>query len=535
MPTTTVGGSLPPIACHPIPPAPSDTDSSGPSSPVTDETTSFITSPSRASLETATTVSIDDVAYALQGVQEHITRTIEPLAADMTRDDHAVVAVTEAHLAGQTPRTEPGTPAHAVNLSLQSVVRAKEEELDRPLSEPERHHVITATLLAILRNDPGNGPVLRWVSNVLHVSVGRGLLVAAATTLRQAIGFAIERSLQMGGVSAEARLALGVAMMAIGPVMNMIGGVLDEVTHTATRESRISRAALLTATIGSLAFAANTGAAQSALVSYVGTAVTYSMIRDFLQAFLPLESNAREIDLRSSAMGGAAWSFMQVPAGYAMDELAPNSGPGAAVRAAQAASAALTAAGTTFSPAEREVALQTAVRDALAEAPPFRLDDVVRGGINAVPEVFDDLFRPALARHYQVQSARARAEATGTALSTEDTEGFRVRVGAPRIPDAGQLRAQFNSDTQRVQFFCTIFAVALGLDGQLSGLIPNAAIRNAVVSLSLAGICTSLYPAFVHVHAQASPEPRNAYDLEHARAQAASDAAAPTGAYRRHV
>jgi hypothetical protein len=445
-------------------------------------------------------LSPDDAQRVMVEARAALTGLIEATAPQLSDAELAMVDVVSALGEGERPHAELGTAAHSLGMDLQAALDDMEQALGRPLSEPERLRTLADTLVALLRNDSTASTAFRWLANVAHVGLRTGLIVGLATAMRQAVGFAAERALTLGAAADSTRAAIGYAAMALGPALNLVGLLRDELNHSATVQSRLARASMVSVTLATLAAAHEQGI-MPLLGSFGTLATTYSLARDIAQLFLPLQDNA-PIDWRSTALGGAGWSALQTPAGVAMDALAPDSGPGYAMaiarRAAQAAEAMLETAGPTASPVEREAAIQGAVRDALAEVSGHAAHDFIRGAINAVPEVVDDLLRPGLARYYQVQNILSQAEG---GLAPEQVAGFRVVV-APRLPTASQsIQQLLNPDAMRISAFNTIYAVALMADQALAGIGAPLA-RSAAVGVTVSAACMAVYFPFVYVHVQ---------------------------------
>ncbi len=445
-----------------------------------------------------------------------------------------------------------GTDAHPLMTDL--VTRLDETRREQPAASQgvvERAKVIFDGIGTYLRNDfdPNQSAAGRWMANAVGVGVRTGMIVGVVTTMRQLVGFTIEKAYQQEAVTMPPRVAAGVAAMLIGPGLNIAGFIRDECNHTATNSSRLARVAMLALSAGGLVAtaAANPPQVLGGMMGVFGPQVlTYTMARDLAQLFFPMHDNAGVNALGTAAATGL-YAGAQYATGEMMDLTAAQSGPGYVMGTAARARAtppttmappavpaptsfvtrmmnwALGSEGaTTASPVNSKAAAQAHVATAMEHLSPNLAHDVTRGVLNAAAEVFDDLQRPGLMRHFEVQQriAKTHAEAVRSgadpaaavrALPAEQTEGLRVGLDRPRIgaghwPTSTQVANQFlTTNGGRTSLFQTIMGSVMSVASALDSTGLSSAAQGHVLNAVAAGVIAVNYGPFIYMHTQRSP------------------------------
>lgn len=453
-------------------------------------------------------------------------------------NDEQIVAVVEHALKG-----EPNSPARrgsmAVGLQhfLTDHLQNEAVDLGRALSPEERATSVLGFLGRVFSNDFQH-PAARWGANLANVGLRTGFIVGMATCLRQLVGLHLEQALLMGEASVSQRACLGTAAMLLGPALNIAGLIRDEVGQTATAKSRSARAVLLCMSVAALAATAATptGAGQSVLTTYMagfGTQTAfYTLLRDVMQAFAPLQDNA-PINAPGTAASGALYGAAQFGSSEAMGHFAPNSGAGFAMRVARAATATPAPAlggapavpdrmlGDVFdwvmAPSSTSTTSpQSRVNHALSAMLPNVTHDLRRGLINAAGEDVDDLVRVWLSRFFgvrqTVESARREAMAQGQdpqaavdRLPQERTEGARFRTTL-RVPTAGQFADQMlNTSALRTSAFEFIVAGTLVVAEALGKTGLSQEVQDLLVNAATGCLCAAIYGPFLYGHARTTP------------------------------
>jgi hypothetical protein len=148
---------------------------------------------------------------------------------------------------------------------------------------------------------------------------------------------------------------------------------------------------------------------------------------------------------------------------------------------------------------------------ALQALQPYLAHDVVRGIVNAIPEIQDDTLRPGLLRTFGVrqtiQSARNEAVANGRdpdaavrALPRDETEGLRVNVSA-RWPTGEQVANQFlRTNSMRTSAFQTIINSAMAATVAVGNTSLSPAAQAHVVNAVVGAVALMIHVPLVYVH-----------------------------------
>ena len=423
-------------------------------------------------------------------------------------------------------QTKAGEPARLLALKVQ-------EYLD---GDSEQNGTVHARAIGVLDflgkviNNDFTGDHARWAANLANVAFRTGLIVALTTVVRQLVGFEIEKALQLGDATFSSREIIGFAAMLLGSGLNLAGALRDEINHTATTQSRLSRATMAALSVGALLIASQVGnpSVLSASMSSIGVqTASYTLARDLIQLFFPLHNNAT-INLGGTLAGGASYSAAQFVTGEAMERFAPSSGAGRVMAVARSVMnsgkavfpapmvewfaekvAVPAASANTYAVADR-------VHSAIRALQPDLKQDFTRGVLNAMAEVSDDLMRAGASRALDVKRnqavARAQAmtqggdpEAGVAELPREHTEGLRMRLSA-RLPNATQVADQFlNVSAMRTSAFEIIMGLAMSAAIALEQSSLSEANQAHAVNAVVAGAAALIYPSFVYVDVQSKP------------------------------
>lgn len=398
---------------------------------------------------------------------------------------------------------------------MPAIDRLENDQADDASPREHRALAVLDCLSQLFGNDftSANG---RRAANLALATVRTGLITCVTTVMRQLIGYAVERSLLLADVPVNQRLIFSIASQLLGPALNVAGAIRQECQGTATPQSRISRGVMLMLSVGSLIAASQVQPQMAALSAMSGLSVqiaSYCLARDLIQAFLPLSDNA-PLTLGGTLAADAVYAGMQFGAGVGMDLLAPNSGAGYVRSVAEAARGNGDLAG-----------IQTRVAAALDTLTPMVGHDLLRGVINGLPEIADDLTRSGISRQIQVNrnisAAHLQALARGqnpteaiAALPAEQTEGLRLRLGV-RCPTPAQIANQFlTTGAMRLSAFEIVLSAAVAGSAAMSQLglsnTEESLAANAVVALMIGAI----YPPFVYAHHTKPPSPATPPEME---------------------
>jgi hypothetical protein len=364
--------------------------------------------------------------------------------------------------------------------------------------------------------------------NIALVSLRNGLIVGMSTVLRQLVGFEIERALYLHEQPYQSRELLAIAAMLLGPALNLAGALRDECTKSATLASRLSRVVLFALSIGSLFLTSQIGKPTvlgSGMAAIALQTNVYTLVRDLLQLLFPLQHNV-VISAGGTVVGTASYSMAQLFAAEAMEAFAPSSGAGrvsSAVNAIQDAAtttescmlewfaAQLQVEADSHAALPREQIIRDNVRSAIIALRPDLMQDCIRGGINAVVEIADEMVRGNAHRQRNVrllrQNTRERALKEGqdisaalAALGQEAVEGWRTRLSFQWPTSAAALDQFLDTCSARTSAFQVIVALAMTAAAALAETSLSERYQmhatNAVIMLVVAVI----YGPFIYTH-----------------------------------
>lgn len=343
------------------------------------------------------------------------------------------------------------------------------------------------------------GDLGRWASNLTISGVRTGLVIGTLTTIRQLIGFALEKTLQTKAASPLTRNVIGGISLMIGPSLNVLGAIRDECNGTANTQTRLARLATLTLSMAALACAAAVPQALPALASYGPQMAFYTFAQDLVNLFLPIEDNSKPTPTGTIATG-ALNGTLQFLAFTAMSNTAPKSGPGFAMSTGSEPSTesevfaaqlvewmvrtAHTAEGPDPSPENRATQI-------LASLTPVIGHDALRGAYNAAADVSSQIIGGEIMHSLQPD---------------QSPKGFRVELGSPRIPTATQVAKQLlTTNAMRTSMSETIVAVVISASRYFSTLPISKSDVDHIANALVAAVVFAGRPGVLYVNQGIKP------------------------------
>ncbi|MGO4313416.1 hypothetical protein AB4Z35_26810 [Pseudomonas sp. KB_15] len=348
-------------------------------------------------------------------------------------------------------------------------------------------------LLGKLGRNEFEGDLGRLASNLTINGLRTGLIVGTLTTIRQLIGFALEKCLQSNAASPLTRNVIGGVSLMIGPALNILGALRDECNGTANTQTRLSRLLTLSLSLAAFAVALVTPQALPALASFGPQMAFFTLARDLTQVFVPLNDNA-QINPPGTAANAGLYGALQFLLGTAMDHTAPNSGAGYAMSAGSGPSTAdggftaqlmnwMQHAGDTF--VTSNTTPETRAAEILESLVPVLGHDILRGVYNAGVEIMSDVAGGEMMHRLQSETA---------------PDGFRITF-APRVPSTSQVADQFlTTSAMRTSFGGAIMAAAISAGTYFGSLGLSASAVNHAVNAVVAAVAIAGLPGFFYAH-----------------------------------
>lgn len=356
-------------------------------------------------------------------------------------------------------------------------------------------------LLGKLGRNEFEGDLGRWASNLTISGLRTGLVVGTLTTIRQLIGFALEKSLQSNAASPLTRNVIGAISLMIGPALNIIGAVRDECNGTANTQTRLARLAVLTLSMAALVTAAAVPQALPALASFGSQMALYSLATDLVNLFLPIGDNSKPTPSGAAASGGLNGAI-QFLAFTAMNYTAPKSGPGFAMSAGSKPSTATEVFAAQLSEwltrsadvvADPDQSPMNRATEILESLTPVLGHDALRGAYNAGADVASQVLGGEIMHALQPEKA---------------PEGFRIQLEPARIPTAEQVANQFlTTNAIRTSLSETIIAVVISASRYFSTLPISKAEVDHVVNALVAAVVFAGRPSVLYANQRTTPEP----------------------------
>ncbi len=408
------------------------------------------------------------------------------------------------YLAGIKPklhfkRYEPGTEQEDVRQGLCCVPSTWNRVRRLAVGNELIHQLESAAaqLSDFLANTGEAGAGRRWAGNLAAAGLRTGTIVTVTTVLRQVTGFALEKMLQLSLCSSSVRHLLAVIALMVGPALNIAGLTNDEHHQVATGMTRVARAVMLALSLGTLATLVISTSPEplSSMASLAPQMLIYTLSRDLAQLFFPIQDNNDGQNIKGTIVSAVGFASAQVALGELFTLLAPHSGASYVMRVGRYAT---------------EGGQDTLNRMALRSLLPHWQHDVLAGMMNAVVEIYDDLFGGLARFVYSRRSTVLAISKNGddAVLSQRSIPGFRYGLDRPRLghghwPTAAECRFQFlNVNAARTSLLHSIVVSAVLLSfalqtadfAPLSGNLLNHCLCSAVIIVG--------YIAFIYSLAQ---------------------------------
>ncbi|WP_160105122.1 hypothetical protein [Pseudomonas izuensis] len=305
--------------------------------------------------------------------------------------------------------------------------------------------------------------------NVANVAARTGTIVTVTSLLRDAVAFLVAKMISEDEPPEAVREGLTIALTMIGPALILIGALRDECSATATLKSRLGRVLMSSIFMGSFIAAQLTGATSSMLTAAARVTV-YTLSRDIINAFVPLNDNAGAPSNTAVAVSMAGYGAMQ----FALAELADR------------------------------MPLHGAARHAAALDYSF-FADLLHSVTNGFGAVADDYLLP-LCKHWFPIS-----RSVGIESQVNDPESLRKNVlevtAGLRLANRHQIGNSFFSVTAaRTTAFMAIIAVAFAADSLLADSELGEDTQSRVLRVIEAGMLMLIYFPFIFMCSQRTVE-----------------------------
>ncbi|WP_143684704.1 hypothetical protein [Variovorax sp. KK3] len=270
--------------------------------------------------------------------------------------------------------------AYLKNLMRESVARHPD---DSDTGRQQRRLHLLDCLGKFFKAEYSDTTTGRWMTNMAIVGLRDGIIVTMATLMRDAILFQIA----LGDASEEGGASPGgvsIAAIALGPALNLLGGLAAAVTGTGNRAQFISRTVLGVASIAAILACYETGTLNDFATFFAGQAAL-SMARDACNFFFPLRDNLRTMPASGAGAAGGLYAMYLWLGEMASNKLAPQAGLGAI---------------------PHEFGNETLTARA-GERPQFNMgDSLIDSSLFALAEIMDDFTLPAIVKYMENRSYR---------------------------------------------------------------------------------------------------------------------------------
>lgn len=448
------------------------------------------------------TINMDGIDPVLNDCDRQLGAVINEVSQYQSAESAAVQQTVIDMLAGNVndakANAQPGSMSKFIALELENTGLN-----DVTLSAVQRAQTIVDSLgelLGKLGRNEFEGDLGRWASNLTIATLHTGLIVGTLTTIRQLLGFAIEKCMQSNAASPLTRNVIGGLSLMIGPALNILGALRDECNGTANAHTRLSRLATLSLSMAAFGVALATPQALPALASFGPQMGFYTLARDLVHLFINTTDNTQPT-AGGVAVRGGLYGALQFLAGTAMDTTAPNSGAGYAMSAdsgpsttdnSLAAQLRVWIERATDTSTNSNPSPESRAEEILESLTPILGHDVLRGAYNGGIEIADTVLGGELMHALQGKKA---------------PEGYRVKFDYVRIPDASQIaNGILTTAAMRTSFGQTIMAAAISSGTYFASLGLPAAVTNHAVNAVVAAVAFAGFPGFVFAHAGNKPE-----------------------------
>ena len=448
------------------------------------------------------TINMDGIGPVLNSCRQQLDAFINELSIDHSAESAAAQETVIDMLEGNVSRAR----ANANPESLSAVIIHQLENAglnDVTLTAVQRAQAIVDSLgelLGKLGRNEFEGDLGRWASNLTIATLHTGLIVGTLTTIRQLLGFAIEKCMQSNAASPLTRNVIGGISLMIGPALNILGALRDECNGTANAHTRLSRLATLTLSMAAFGVALATPQALPALASFGPQMGFYTLARDLVHLFVNITDNAPPT-AGGVAARGALFGGLQFLAGTAMDTTAPNSGAGYAMSADSGPSSTDNSLA-----AQLRVWMERATDTSMSSnpSPESRAEEILK---SLTPVLGHDVLRGAYNGGIEIVDAVLGGELMYALQDKKAPEGYRVKFDYARIPNASQIAdGMLTTAAMRTSFGQTIMAAAISAGTYFASLGLPPAVTNHAVNGVVAAVAFAGFPGFVFAHAGNKPE-----------------------------
>ncbi|HEF4758029.1 TPA: hypothetical protein SAN82_000412 [Pseudomonas putida] len=454
---------------------------------------------------------IVDLTGGFNSTLKNLGETLDSVIIDISVDEPVATAAVSETIeqilkdanSSAKKNTAPGSVAEFVALQIDKpeLFENSQHSPDAPPLLQRAQTIVDSLgeLLGKLGRNEFEGDLGRLASNLTISGLHTGLIVGTLTTIRQLVGFAIEKCLQTNAASPLTRNVIGGLSLMIGPALNILGALRDECTGTANANTRLARLATLTLSMAAFGVALAAPQALPALASFGPQMGFYTLARDLVHLFINTSDNAQPSAGGVAASAGL-YGALQFLAGTAMDKTAPNSGAGYAMSGNSEPSTtdnslaaqlkiwmerpADTAISSNLSPEDR-------AKEILESLTPVLEHDLLRGAYNAGVEVLDKVVGGEIMHAFQSEKA---------------PEGYRVKFTSPQVPTLSQVSDKLlTTAAMRTSFGQTIMAAAISAGTYFDSLGLPASVVNHAVNAVVAAVAIAGIPGFVYAHTGNQP------------------------------
>lgn len=438
-------------------------------------------------------------------VSESVVQNLNDVMLEMPSDEHSrgLCQVVQHVLSGDfEAASAAATPGSLAERLTQACVATKSLGSSVEAMIQRTHTIVDlcGELLTKLGRNEFEGDLGRWASNLTISGLRTGLVIGTLTTVRQLIGFALEKSLFTNAAAPLTRNVMSAIALAVGPTLNILGAARDEINGTANQQTRLARLFTFILSMAALALiAAAPTAAMPAFAAFGAQTAFYSFINDLLNLFLPVTDNSKA-NLGGTATSGVLNAVIQFLAFTLMNHTASNSGPGYVMSQgkeppptesqsfAHQLSVWVTQ-NTDMAPGSNPSS-ESRAADIVESLVPVVGHDFLRGAYNAGADVAGQVFGGELMH----------------ALQGENTDkGFRLNLSV-RVPTAEQVANQFlSTNAIRTSVTETIVAVVISATRFFSTLpISKADVDHIVNTLAAAVVFAGRFGT-VYVNERTKP------------------------------
>ena len=445
---------------------------------------------------------MNDVMQGLTSLANELDNVLTEETANAPASTQELVVTIESLMRGDSDAVNPSYEYITLNIDDPSLFENSRHSQETSLFVQRAQAIVDSLgeLLGKLGRNEFEGDLGRWASNLTISGVRTGLVIGTLTTIRQLIGFAVEKTLQSNATSPLTRNVIGAIALTIGPALNILGAIRDECNGTANQQTRLARLATLTLSIAALASAAAVPSALPALASFGSQMAFYSFAQDLVNLFCPISDNAKT-NPGGTAATGVLNGALQFLSFTGMNYTAPHSGPGY-VMAQSNKSPPSETEGFAYQLSiwlqhqadavpDANLSVETRANEIVESLVPVLGHDALRGAYNAGADVAGQVFGGELMHHFQANSS---------------DKGFRINPISVRMPTAEQVANQFlSTNAIRTSMGETIIAVVLAGTRYFTTLPISKAEVDHIVNTMVAIVVFAGRPGTMYVNERTKP------------------------------